>query len=71
MKGSARPTVIEYVSQKETARLVETMNRAKTDLRDLVKKWRRSQDVLLNTPEGDVYRECADDLERWLDHGQE
>ncbi len=67
MARSARPTVIEYVSQREAARLVGRMNRAKSELRDLVKKWRRRERVYADLPEAVIYMICADDLERWLD----
>ncbi len=37
MAGSARPTVSEYMSYRNLTRLIEKTNRAKSDLRDLVK----------------------------------
>ncbi len=67
MALSTRLTASEYISQREAARLVQKMNRAKSDLRDLVKKWRRTRTELAGLPEGEAYQACADDLERWLD----
>ncbi len=70
MARSARPTVSEYVSsldprdlvgQRELARLVEKANRAKSDLRDLVKKRRCTRIELARYAEGDAYQACADD----------
>ncbi len=69
MARSVRVTPSEYVSQRELARLVEKMNRAKSDLRELVKLWRwRQRNCLTMDPE--AWSVCADELERYLDHGE-
>ncbi len=59
----------DLVGQRDLARLIEKTNRAKSDLRDLVKKWRRAQ-ASGATPNREIWRACADDLERWLNGGE-
>ncbi len=63
------------MGRRELARLVAKTNRAKSDLRDLVRKWRRHQ-AESATPDREIWKACADDApskdgeERWLDHGE-
>ncbi len=67
----------DLVGQRELVRLVAKTNRAKSDLRDLVKKWRCTRIELAGYAEGGAYQACADDApssdgdERWLDDGKE
>lgn len=57
----------EVISQREAARLAEKLNRAKGDLRELIKLWRSMEKAREDTSDALIWKKCADQLEHWME----